>query len=57
MCQDCFPTDYINGYNYNATGLTETGRDPEAAVLGSPVSEPIGGNRLREVCTAAGEGR
>lgn len=45
----CFPTDYLNGaLKYNDICLTERERGPGTATLGSPISEPIGGNLLRE---------
>ena len=46
----CFPTNSENGaLKYQDICLTETGRDPGPAVWCSPVSEPIGGSRLRGV--------
>lgn len=48
----CFPIDYLNGaLKYNDICLTDTGRDAGAATFCSAVSEPIGGNLLREVWT------
>ena len=47
----CFPVDSLNG------ALTETGRDAGTAVFCSPISEPMGGNLLREAGTGGEDTR
>lgn len=53
-----FPIDNLNGaLKYNEICLTGTGRDPGTATFCSPVSEPMGGNLLREAGAGGGDPR